>query len=384
MAKNVTSGAAVPADSIRAQILAILTAWGMPEDMAATTAGIMVDTDLMGVDSHGLSMLMTYEEGVRAGRIRLAARPRILRDSGPTALVDAGDGLGHPVAAMAMDLAVDKALAQGVGAVGVVNSHHFGAAGAYARMAAARGVIGMVTSSTRGVTMVPTRGAAPVLGTNPLAFAAPAGRNAPFVLDMATTTVAAGKVKVHALNDAPLPAGWVVDGAGRPVTDPHAANALVFRPAAPAEAAAEEPARGGITPVGGAEETGGAKGYGLAMLVHILGGALVGSSFSPLRNRSGRDDQPHNIGHFFLAIDPKAFRDAGAFEADLDDVIDTLHATPPADPALPVLVAGEPEDAMRARRLAEGVPVPATLDALIRAICGRCGAPYLLRPNTAA
>ena len=370
MARNVTQGRPVPAETIRAQILAILTAWGMPADMAATTADIMVETDLMGVDSHGLSMLMTYEEGVRAGRIKLAARPRVARDSGPTALLDAGDGLGHPVSAMGMNLAVDKALRHGVGVVGVVNSHHFGAAGAYARMASARGVIGMVASSTRGVTMLPTRGARPVLGTNPLAFAAPARRSRPFVLDMATTTVAAGKVKVHHLNDAPLPEGWVVDEKGRPVTDPHEANAYVFqRP------------EGGITPLGGAEETGGAKGYGLAMMVHILGGALVGASFSPLRNRTAGPETPHNIGHFFLALDPKAFREEGAFESDLDDVIDVLHATPPADPALPVLVAGEPEDRMRERRLREGVPVPASLDALIRGICERCGAPYLLRPD---
>src|SRR5215212_3381684 len=121
MAKNVTSGRPVPAESIRAQIHAILTAWGMPEDHAATTARIMVETDLMGVDSHGLSMMMTYEEGVDAGRIKVAARPRVLRDTGPTALVDGADGLGHPVSAMAMNLAVDKALLLGVGVVGVVN-----------------------------------------------------------------------------------------------------------------------------------------------------------------------------------------------------------------------------------------------------------------------
>lgn len=370
MARNVTTGTPVAAESIHAQLLAILTAWGMPEDLAETTAGIMVETDLLGVDSHGISMMMTYEEGVKAGRIRLDARPRVVRDTGPTALVDAGNGLGHPVAVFGMNLAVDKALAHGVGVVGVVNSHHFGAAGAYARIASARGVIGMVTSSTRGVTMVPTRGAMPVLGTNPLAFAAPAKRNRPFVLDMATTTVAAGKVKVHHLNDAPLPAGWVVDERGTPITDPHEANAFVF-----------QKKEGGITPVGGAEDTGGAKGYGLAMLVHILGGALVGSSFSPIRNRQARDDQPHNIGHFFLALDPKAFREPGAFEGDLDDVIDILRATPPADPALPVLVAGEPEDMMHAKRSKEGVPIPASLDTLIRGICERSGAPYLLRPN---
>jgi LDH2 family malate/lactate/ureidoglycolate dehydrogenase len=370
MARNVTTGRRVPAETVRAQILAVLGAWGMPAEAAATTAEVMVETDLLGIDSHGVSMLMAYEEGVREGRIRLGAAPATLRDTGPTALLDGGDGLGHPVSAKAMALAVDKAGQFGIGAVGVVNSHHFGAAGAYARMAAARGMIGLVTSSTRGVSLVPTRGAMPVLGTNPIAFAAPAGRNPPFVLDMATTTVAANKVKVHHLNDAPLPPGWVIDGTGQAVTDPHAANALVF-----------QTPEGGITPLGGAEATGGAKGYGLAMMVHILAGTLVGASFSPIRNRTQAPGQPHNIGHFFLALDPAAFRAPGEFAADLDAAIDVLHATPPADPAEPVLVAGEPEDRMRAERLAQGVPVPDSLDALIRGICERAGAPYLLRPN---
>lgn len=370
MAKNVTSGRPVPADAVRQQIHAILTAWGMPEDHARTTAEVMVETDLMGVDSHGLSMLMTYEQGVQAGRLKLAAQPRVARDTGPTALLDAGDGLGHPVSALAMNMAVDKALAHGIGVVGVVNSHHFGAAGAYARIASARGVIGLVTSSAQGISMVPTRAAMPVLGTNPLAFAAPAKRNKPFVLDMATTTVAAGKVKVHHLNDAPLPAGWVVDGKSQAVTDPHEGNAYVF-----------ERKEGGITPLGGTENQGSAKGYGLAMMVHILGGALVGAAFSPVHKRTWTPDKPQNIGHFFLALDPKAFREEGEFEAELDTILDVLHATPPADPAEPVLVPGEPEDIMRAKRLTEGIPVPDSLDALIRGICERCGAPYLLRPN---
>jgi LDH2 family malate/lactate/ureidoglycolate dehydrogenase len=163
----------------------------------------------------------------------------------------------------------------------------------------------------------------------------------------------------------------VVDGQGQSVTDPHEGNAFVFqRP------------EGGITPLGGIEDKGSAKGYGLAMMVHILGGALVGSSFSPLRMRGPAKDGPHNIGHFFLALDPKAFREEGLFEADLDDVIDELHATPPAAPDAPVLVAGEPEDRMRADRKAHGIPVPESLDRLIRDICDRSGAPYLLRANS--
>jgi LDH2 family malate/lactate/ureidoglycolate dehydrogenase len=304
----------------------------------------------------------------RAGQLRLEARPRIVRDMGATALMDGGASLGHPVSVAGMELAVEKALAHGVGVVGVFNSHHFGAAGYYARLASARGVIGMVTSSTRTMLMVPTRGSMPVLGTNPIAFAAPATRNPPFVLDMATTTVAGNKVKVYQLNDKTMPAGWVVDEKGQSVTDPHKGMEYLFqRP------------EGGITPLGGTPEMASHKGYGLAMLAHILGGTLTGASFSPIRRRTQKPDEPDNIGHFFLALDPRAFREEGAFETQLDAEIDVLRATPPADPALPVLVPGDPEDTERERRLQEGIPVPASLEAHVRDICGRCGAPFLLK-----
>jgi LDH2 family malate/lactate/ureidoglycolate dehydrogenase len=114
------------------------------------------------------------------------------------------------------------------------------------------------------------------------------------------------------------------------------------------------------------------------MMVHILGGTLVGSSFSPIRNRMQKPNDPDDIGHFFMAIDPGAFRAPGEFEADLDAVIDELHATPAADPAKPVLVAGDPEEGERQRRLKHGIPVPPALDKHIRDICARSGAAYLL------
>src|SRR4030095_13047256 len=141
---------------------------------------------------------------------------------------DATRSLGHPVAVHAMNLAVDKCLVTGVAVVSVFNSHHFGAAGCYSKIAADRGVIGMVTSATRGITLVPTFAAEPVMGTNPLAFAAPARRNPPFQLDMAPTPVAAGKVKVYKLNHKPVPSGWVVDGDGHAVTDAEQAFQHVF------------------------------------------------------------------------------------------------------------------------------------------------------------
>ena len=163
------------AEIVCAQIMSVLRAWGMAEDNIAVTAEIMVETDLLGVDSHGLSMLILYEQMQKAGQLRLTAEPRIVRQSAATALIDGGAGLGHPSAFMAMTLAIEKALAHDVGVVGVFNSHHFGAAGHYACMAARRELIGIAASTTRIVSVVPTRGAERVLGTNPLAFAARPG-----------------------------------------------------------------------------------------------------------------------------------------------------------------------------------------------------------------
>jgi LDH2 family malate/lactate/ureidoglycolate dehydrogenase len=357
----------VPAPLIRAQIVSVLRAWSMAEAHAQTTAEMMVETDLRGVDSHGISMLPTYDKEFRGGRLNMRPQWKTVRDLPAIARIDADRSLGHPVSAYAMNLAVDKCRTTGVAVVAVFNSHHFGAAGCYAKIAADRGVIGMVTSATRGVTLVPTFAAEPVMGTNPLAFAAPARKNASFELDMATTTVAAGKVKVYKLNHKPVPAGWVVDGDGRAVTDESRAFEHVF----------ERP-EGGITPLGGAREVGGHKGYGLAVMVHILGGALAGASFSPIRNRTQTPSDPHDIGHFFLAIDPAAFRAPGAFEEDLDQVIDVLHGARPADPARPVLVAGDPEMATRRERLAHGVPVPHDLLEQLRAVATGAGVPFVL------
>ncbi|MDB5414697.1 MAG: yjmC 1, partial [Rubritepida sp.] len=184
---------------------------------------------------------------------------------------------------------------------------------------------------------------------------------------MATTTVAGNKVKVYHLNDKDLPAGWVQDGEGKPVTDSHVAMEYVFKKK-----------EGGITPVGGPESLGGHKGYGLALMAHILGGTMVGASFSPIRNLAQKPTDPNNIGHFMLAVDPRAYRDMEEYTTDLDAVIDVLHGMTPADPAKPVLLPGEPEDMSRAKRLVEGIPMPASLEKLLQEIAARAGVPYLL------
>jgi LDH2 family malate/lactate/ureidoglycolate dehydrogenase len=161
----------------------------------------------------------------------------------------------------------------------------------------------------------------------------------------------------------------VIDANGRPVTDAAEAFRYVFdRP------------EGGITPLGGTRALGSHKGYGLAVMVHILAGTLSGGSFSPIRKRTQGPSDPHNIGHFFLAIDPRAFRGDGEFEEDLDRVIDVLHGARRADPDQPVLVAGDPELAIRADRLERGVPIPDDLLTQLRGVAERASVPFLLVP----
>ena len=353
---------------VRGQIVSILGSWGMDPELVRTTAEVMVETDLAGVDSHGVSMLMDYENSKSKGKLNLKARPHVVKETAVTALVDADAGLGHPAAVMGMKLAIAKAKAMSVGVVSVFNSHHFSATGYYAALASKEGLVGMVTSATRSIAVVPTRAAVPVLGTNPIAFAAPAKRNRNFLLDMATSTVANNKIKVYDLNAKKLPPGWVLDGQGKPVTDPAEAMDIVY----------SRKSGGGQTPVGGTPEMSSHKGYGLALMVHILGGTLSGASFSPIRVKTQKPSEPDRLGHFFLAIDPKAFRPDGAFEEDLDAVIDVLHGTAPVDPAQPVLVPGDPETASRERRLREGIPLPAPLLEKLRAICERSGVAFIL------
>ncbi len=357
----------VSPECLRRQLSAILAAWGLDADLVPTTVEAILYADFAGIDSHGISLLMTYEEYWTKGKVDFRARPEIVRENAVMALVDAHAGLGHPAGAMAMELAVSKAASLGIGAVSVFNSHHFGAAGYYAGLALRKGMMGLVTTTTRAVNVVPTRSSVPVLGTNPIAFAAPARRNRPFLLDMATATVAGNKVKVYYLNGKPLPQGWVQDEHGKPLRD-----------AAVAWENLHSRALGGLAPVGGTEEMSSYKGYGLSVMVQILSATLSGGSFSPVRKRTQAKGDPDNIGHFFMAIDPKAFRPDGGFEEDLDVVIDELHGARPGDPGLPVLVAGDPEASHREERLREGVPIPRTLLDRIRGICGRCGVAFVM------
>lgn len=354
----------VSAEQLRIQIETILRAWGMPVGHGAVTAERMVEADLRGIDAHGIVMLPLYERLLKDGHLIIDPEVKIVRETPVTGVIDGGGGLGHYPSTLAMNLAVVKCSKAGLAVITVRNSQHYGAAGVYAVRAADHGFIGVSTSAVYRPSLVPTFAAEPRFGTNPIAFAAPTKRNQPFVLDMATSAVAIGKLKLAAFAGEPIPEGWVVDDDGQPVTD--SMEALALRR---------------MVPLGGGRESGGHKGYGLAAMVEILSSVLSGAMACPVRDPDGGPlgaQGGHDVGHFFMAIDPAAFREPGDFEDDLDAMIDALRATRPTDPAQPVLVAGDPEHTELERRNKEGIILAGTLVADVKRMASDCDAEFLL------
>jgi LDH2 family malate/lactate/ureidoglycolate dehydrogenase len=349
----------VPAPDLKAFIVSVFDRWGTPPAIADLTADLMVRTDLRGVDSHGVGMLPTYLRWHRQGWIVPAAEPKIARDEGTTAVVDGQQAFGHYTSTRAMELAMAKARAYGVGFVTCRNSNHYGAAANYSMMALAQDMIGLSLTNS-GPAVVPTYGRQAMLGTNPISFAAPAGRHFPFVLDMATSTVAIGKLSVALRWGKPIPAGWALDEEGQPTTDPTVAYQTRQ-----------------LTPLGATRDLGGHKGYGLAVMVDILSGVLAGAGFADSRRRNA-DPTRADIGHFFAAIDIARFRDLDAFKADMDDLLQALKDSPKAEGQDRIYVAGEPEWECEARRRREGIPIAPGLVEQLRAVSADMAVPFTL------
>ncbi|HUA76901.1 MAG TPA: Ldh family oxidoreductase [Acetobacteraceae bacterium] len=345
----------------RRQIETILLAWGARTEAAGAIADVLLYAGLSGIDSHGISMLTEYDERRRRGWIDLKAKPRVVSETPVSVLIDAAGGLGHWPGVLAMTEAIERAKAIGLAAAAVRNSAHFGACGYYTKMAAEAGLIGIATTSASGIRVVPTFGAEPRLGTDPFSFAAPGADGFPFLLDMATTTVAFGKVRNKLNEKLSCPPGWVLDSEGKPSTDP-----------------ADAAERGGfLTPLGGSAENASYKGYGLAAMVNILSSCLSGAMQITDPTRPERPTGPE-IGHFFLALDPRLFRDPAEFRVEVAGFCDALRATRPLDPEVPVLVAGDPERATAARRAQEGIPIAPGLAARLKEIAREADVPWLL------
>jgi LDH2 family malate/lactate/ureidoglycolate dehydrogenase len=224
-------------------------------------------------------------------------------------------------------------------------------------MALPHDMIGVSTTNSPYVAMVPTFGREAKLSTNPLSFAAPAGRHAPFVLDMATTTVAFGKLRLASRWGKPIPSGWALDDDGEPTTD--------------ADVAVKHRLQ---TPLGGTRELGSHKGYGLGMMVDILSGILPGAVYGDLFFRTDRQARRlQDVGHCFIALDPARFRPIEEFKRDMDDYFDSLKATPRVAGQDRVYVAGEPEAESEARRRRDGIPLSPALITRVDAIARELG-----------
>ena len=321
----------------------VLTKLEVPNADAQVVADVLVLADLRGIDSHGVARLGRYVAGLKEGFMKPKDASRTVRETKATALVDGGQSLGQVVGKRAMDLAIRKAKDTAVGIVAVRNSNHYGIAGYYSLMALEHDLIG-VSMTNAGPLVVPTFGRTSILGTNPISLAAPAMKEKAFVLDMATSTVPRGKVEVYNRLGQPMPHGWAVDETGRSSTDPaRVLNALAKR------------LGGGLLPLGGeGEDLGGHKGYGLALMVDVLCGVLSGAATGL---QVYADEKKPDVGHFFMALDPTAFRPLDEFRRDMDRLARELKESPKAHGQERIYVHGEKSFARMDRFRKEGIPL---------------------------
>jgi LDH2 family malate/lactate/ureidoglycolate dehydrogenase len=324
----------------------------LSERDAETAASVLVAADARGIPSHGVARLQRYINGLEAGTILPHAPIEVLMDTPSSIVIHAHGGMGAPASVRAMERVVHKAKGNGAAFGCVRDSNHFGIAGYYAMMALDEDMLGIAMTNTAALG-VPTFGRQVMFGTNPLAFAAPAGEERAFVLDMSTTVVTRGKIEVYERSGEELPPGWAVDRDGRPAKDAHSLLDDMFGRVG-----------GGILPLGGAgEDFGGHKGYGLAVMVDVLCAVLCGAPFglgtSDTATSSGR------VSHFFGAIRIDTFRDPQEFRRDMDHMLRELRNCPPAAGAERVYFAGQKEFEKEAECARMGVPLlPETYDLL--------------------
>ncbi|MBU0495080.1 MAG: Ldh family oxidoreductase [Chloroflexi bacterium] len=349
----------VSADGLRAYVARFMRRFDVHEQDAAIAADVLVAADLRGVESHGVIRLHSYYGSrLKQGHINPRAPLTVLHETPATLALDGGNGLGQPIAHRAMTRCIEKAQEVGAAFVTVRNSNHFGIAGYYAMMALPHRMIGLSLTNSQPL-VVPTYGRRAMVGTNPIAIAAPTRHKRPFVLDMATSVVPIGKVTVYQKQGLPIPLGWAVNADGVPTTDP---NEVVG-------------GRGAVLPLGGTAEFRGYKGYGLGVMVDILCGVLSGAAFGPHVGRS-HEGQTANIGHFFAAIRVDALGDADEFAANMDAMISDLQESPKATGEDRIYVAGEKEYELAEYREEHGIPLHPTTVEMLQQVGQQVGVPF--------
>jgi LDH2 family malate/lactate/ureidoglycolate dehydrogenase len=321
--------------ALRATVTQIFEKLGVSPEDAADGADVLVMADLRGVDTHGVSnMLRMYVQNYKAGLLEPKPGWTIVRQTPGTAVIDAGRRLGVMVGPKAMRLAMDKARQVGVGIVTVFNAGHFGAIGHYAMQAAERDMVG-VCYTAAGLSMVPTFASKPMLGTNPIALAAPARREAPMLFDVATSAIAGNKIRLAIRVGSPLLPGWVTDKEGTPIME----EKPVFDRDEYHQA-----------PLGGTREQGSHKGYGFALMAEVLATMLAGAVPTMLDPKTGSKNH-------FAAYDIAAFTDVDHFKDSMDRMLETLRTAQPAPGQERVLYPGLSEHEEVEERRAHGIPL---------------------------
>jgi LDH2 family malate/lactate/ureidoglycolate dehydrogenase len=315
----------------------------LPEEVAKTAAANLVKADLRGIDSHGVARLSGYVRLIKAGRINPTAKPKIIHETPSTATFDADGGLGLWTAHEAMKIAIEKAKIAGSGWVAVQNSSHFGIAAAHAEMALENDMIGLAMTNASPL-VAPAGSRQAYLGTNPICVAIPAGKNAPFIMDLATAAAANGKLEIAQRKEKPIPSGWAQTAEGESTTD---ANILK--------------SGGTLLPLGSDADHGYHKGYGLGSWVDIFTGVLSGANFGywvpPFVSFL---DQQQNlpgkgIGHFVGCWRIDAFQPAAEFKSRMDKWIEGVKSLEKAKGIDEILIPGEPEYRYEKEKLENGI-----------------------------
>lgn len=324
------------AEELTAWCRRIFLAAGVPPEVAHRVAASLVESNLAGHDSHGVIRVAQYIDMLGDGRLNPRGEPRLVRETENTAVLDGGWQFGQIAARYAMDVAITKAWSGGVAAVQLYHSGHVGRLGEYAGQALTRDMVGIVTTNNHGGGQVlsPFGGVARRLSPSPIAIAVPGGRDFPIVLDMTTSVVAEGKVRVKRARGETLPEGWILDAAGRASTNP---------------ADLYGPPPGSLTPLGGAA---GHKGFALAFMIDILSGALGGAGCS-------RADAPPMRGNgvYLQAINPAAFGATERFPKEVAALVEYVKSSPVAPGFDRILVPGEVEHQEKLKRLRDGIEI---------------------------
>ena len=351
----------VSEENLRKTVESVFSKMGLSDSDARLGADVLVKADMRGVDTHGVSnMLRSYVTGYASGELNPHPNWNITRETPSTANIDGDGGLGIIVTPKAMDIAIEKAKDVGMGVVTIHNSRHLGMASYHALKAVENDMIGMCMTSCPP-SVLPTFGAEPVLGTNPIAIAAPAEKEAPFVFDAAMSAVAANKLGLARRNGTQLLGGWVADHEGRPIMEE-------VDPPAPGY---EGSASSYLLPLGGTREVGSHKGYGMMCLVDILGGILTGGGY-------GMNPGRPNFGHYVAAYNIEAFMDTKEFKTTMDEWINMLNSSRPAPGHDRVMYPGQPEHEANIERSENGIPLHHEVIDWFKDICGELSIPFSL------